>query len=45
MDNEDFKEGEDGVAADEEGVDPGQDDKQRYPNLDEKTLERIKEVF
>jgi hypothetical protein len=42
MDNEDFKDGADG---DEEEVDPGQDEEQKYPNLDTKQRERVKEVF
>ena len=42
MDPEDFKDGGDG---EEEEVDPGQDEEQKYPNLDMKTRERVKEVF
>ena len=31
--------------GEEEEVDPGQDEEQKYPNMDEKTRDRVKELF
>ena len=41
MDAEDMKHEED----DQEEQDPAQDEEAKYPNLDAKTRERVKEVF